>query len=66
MTSTIGKVNGTGTGTGGSSRSSLAELISRSRTSSEPKKRLASVQWARALFMWDPLVLETLMLLAGL
>ena len=68
MTNSEGNETRTGTditltGTG---RSSLAELISRSRTSSEPKKRLASVQWARALFCWDILVLETLVLLAGL
>ena len=44
---------------------SLGELISRTRISSEPKKRLAGVQWARALFDWSPLVLETIMLLAG-
>ena len=58
-------MKGVSKGVGKSSSSSLAELVSRSRTSSEPKKRLASVQWARALFLWDPIVLETLVLLAG-
>ena len=52
-------------GGNGSGGSSLLELISRSRTSSEPKKRLAAVQWARALFGWDPMVIETMILLAG-
>ena len=68
MTNSEGNATTTGTGIAltGTGRSSLAELISRSRTSSEPKKRLASVQWARALFGWDILVLETLVLLAGL
>ena len=68
--SALGPNNGVGSGVGtgvgsGVSRSSLCELISRSRTSLEPKKRLAAVQWGRALFMWDPLVLETMILLAG-
>ena len=43
----------------------LTELILRSRISLEPKKRLAAVQWARALFLWSPVVLETMALLAG-
>ena len=43
----------------------LQDLITRSRAAKEPKKRSAAVQWARALFMWSPLVLETLILLAG-
>jgi hypothetical protein len=44
----------------------LVDLISRSRSSNEPKKRLASIHWARALFLWSPLVIETLIILAGL
>ena len=43
----------------------LQDLITRSRAAKEPKKRSAAVQWARALFLWSPLVLETLLLLAG-
>ena len=46
-------------------RSSLLNLIVGARKSPDPKKRLASVQWSRALFGWQSVTLDTLMALAG-
>lgn len=51
-------------GAGAGAPAALKELIQRSRTAQEPKKRCAAVQWARALFFWAPVVLDTLVLLA--
>jgi hypothetical protein len=51
-------------GSGAGAPTALKDLIQRSRTAQEPKKRCAAVQWARALFDWSPLVLDTMVLLA--
>ncbi len=38
----------------------------KSRSSSDTRQRLASIQWVRALFKYsEPIVLETMVLLAG-
>jgi hypothetical protein len=49
------------------SKQFLAELIRRVRGSSEPRKRVAAVQWCCAIFGMDSaLAIETAILLAGL
>ena len=59
-----GAAGSAGGGAGAGAPTALKDLIQRSRTAQEPKKRCAAVQWARALFDWSPLVLDTLVLLA--
>eukprot|EP01038_Epipyxis_sp_PR26KG_P004446 gene4446-6289_t len=48
----------------GKSMLTLEDLIRKSRISNDMKKRLLAVQWAKALFSWDKLTLETLFILA--
>ena len=42
----------------------LQEVIIGARSSNAPKKRLAALQWARAVFDWDLIAMQTLVVLA--
>jgi len=46
------------------SSQTLQDVIVLARSSDAPKKRLAALQWARAVFDWDRIAIETLVILA--
>jgi len=46
------------------SSQTLQDVIVLARSSDAPKKRLAALQWARAVFEWERIALETLVILA--
>ena len=62
--SVVGNVSCNAVGRG-SAEESLLPLITTARSASFPKKRVVALQWARALFMWNECVIDTMLLLAG-
>jgi hypothetical protein len=65
-----GKESGTANATVDTTSSTLGalkELLRKVRRSDKDMKmRLAALHWSRALFRWDPFVLDTMTTLAGM